>query len=212
MTDWLIVLAGSYLLGGVPFSYIAGRMHSGIDLRKHGSGNLGASNTFRILGGKIAIAVLALDIAKGVVPVWLSGRLDLPGGASPHTLQVAAMFFAILGHMFSPYLKFSGGKGIATSAGAFAALDPPAFLGAFAVFAIVFSARRIVSLASLSAAVALPILVFIAGRTGLSSGYRSTFIVSLLIMAVVVYRHRGNIKRLASGTEPALRRHRDGSS
>jgi len=117
-----VTLAG-YLVGGIPFSYIAGRMR-GIDLRQHGSGNLGASNTYRILGGRIALAVLVLDVAKGLAPVLVAKQFDPPGSAPVHALAAAAG--AILGHLFSPYLKFSGGKGIATSAGAFAGLTPPA--------------------------------------------------------------------------------------
>ena len=90
---------GSYLLGGIPFSYLAGRIMRGIDLREHGSGNLGASNSFRILGSRIAIVVLILDVAKGFVPVAMAGRLAAGGSIDAHWLQIAAMFFAILGHI-----------------------------------------------------------------------------------------------------------------
>ncbi|HEX5132669.1 MAG TPA: glycerol-3-phosphate 1-O-acyltransferase PlsY [Candidatus Krumholzibacteria bacterium] len=204
-----VLIAGlaSYLVGGIPFSYIAGRMARGIDLREHGSGNLGASNTYRILGGKIALAVLVLDVAKGLVPVLVAGRFDTPGAAPLHALAAAAG--AITGHLFSPYLRFSGGKGIATSAGSFAGLAPLAFAGALAVFATVFAARRIVSLASLSAAVALPLAVWLLARTGLAPSHASVLWVTVLVMLAVIVKHRGNIRRLAAGTEPALSRRRE---
>jgi glycerol-3-phosphate acyltransferase PlsY len=207
-----VAIAGiaAYFIGGIPFSYIAGRMARGIDLRQHGSGNLGASNTYRILGGRIALVVLALDIAKGLVPVLVASRFDPTGGAPVHALAAAAG--AILGHLFSPYLGFSGGKGIATSAGAFAGLAPLAFAAAFAVFALVFAARRIVSLASLSAAVTLPVAVFVLGRLGVTRVHPSVLWVTVGVMLAVVVKHRANIRRLAAGTEPALARRREGNS
>jgi len=197
------VLIASYLIGAIPFSYIAGRLIKGIDLRQHGSGNLGATNTFRMLGAKWAIVVLVLDIAKGFAPVFVSLHRGFPG-ADAQWLGLAAMGGAILGHLFSPYVKFSGGKGIATSAGAFMALSPWAFLASFVVFASVFAARRIVSLASLAAAITLPLWVYLSGRTGFSETHWSTLAVSTIIMAVIVIKHRSNIRRLLSGTEKSI--------
>ena len=207
MTSVLLAAVVSYLVGGIPFSYIAGRMAKGIDLRQHGSGNLGASNTFRILGGKIALAVLVLDAAKGLAPVLLVSGFDVGGEEPLHAIAAAAG--AVLGHLFSPYLRFSGGKGIATSAGAFAGLAPWGFACALVVFGIVFAARRIVSLASLSAAVTLPLAVYATARVGLAPSHASVLWVSVLVMLVVVAKHRGNIRRLSAGTEPRLARRRD---
>ncbi len=201
---------GAYLTGGIPFSYIAGRLARGIDLREHGSGNLGASNTYRILGARIALVVLLLDVAKGLAPVLVASRFDTPGAAPLHAL--AATAGAILGHLFSPYLGFSGGKGIATSAGAFAGLAPLPFACALAVFALVFASRRIVSLASLSAAVTLPAAVYALGRLGVAPQHPAVLWVTVAVMLAVVVKHRGNIRRLAAGTEPALARRREGSS
>jgi len=206
----MIVLIGvcvaSYLAGGIPFSYLAGRTTRGVDLRNFGSGNLGATNTYRVLGGRVAVVVLVLDIAKGFLPVFAALHW-LPTGPVPtHWLGVAAMFFSILGHLFSPYLGFAGGKGIATSAGAFAALAPWAFLGAFVVFALVFAASRIVSLGSLCAAVALPLFVYISARAGLARFEWSIEGVSILIMLMVIFKHRSNLRRLLSGTEKKLAR------
>lgn len=204
MTILAAALVASYLIGAIPFSYIAGRVIRGIDLREHGSGNLGATNTFRMLGAKWAVPVLVLDVVKGFVPVFLAGRLDFAGAPDAHWLRLAAMFGAILGHLFSPYVRFSGGKGIATSAGAFMALAPWAFLGALSTFAAAFAARRIVSLASLAGAVTLPLWVYLAARAGLSESNWSTLVVSTIIMAVVVVKHRSNIKRLLAGTEKPI--------
>ncbi len=207
MTPVLLTALAGYLVGGIPFSYVAGRMR-GLDLRRHGSGNLGASNTYRILGGRIALAVLVLDVAKGLGPVLVAKQFDAPGSAPVHALAAAAG--AILGHLFSPYLKFSGGKGIATSAGAFAGLTPWAFACALTVFAAVFAARRIVSLASLCGAITLPLGVWLAERAGLAEPHASLLWVTTLVMLVVVFKHRGNIRRLLAGTEPALARRKDG--
>jgi glycerol-3-phosphate acyltransferase PlsY len=203
----VIAALAAYAVGGIPFSYIAGKMAKGIDLREHGSGNLGASNTYRILGGRIALVVLVLDIAKGLVPVVVASRFDAYGAEPYHAMAAAAG--AVLGHLFSPYLKFSGGKGIATSAGAFAGLAPWAFLCALAVFVVVFVARRIVSLASLCAAVTLPLAAWAAPGLGLGLRHRSLVWVAVLVMLVVVFKHRGNIARLRAGTEPALARRQD---
>jgi glycerol-3-phosphate acyltransferase PlsY len=202
-----MVLIGAYLVGGIPFSYIAGMWAKGIDLRQHGSGNLGASNTYRILGGKIAIVVLICDVLKGLLPVVLARAWDIGGMEPVHAL--AAAVGAVLGHLFSPYLRFSGGKGIATSAGAFAGLAPWGFLIAFLVFASVFALRKIVSLASLSAAITLPVAVYLTSRIGLAPSSAAVLWGSILVMIVVIVKHRGNIKRLIAGTEPRLARRRE---
>lgn len=203
----LVTALLSYLAGGIPFSYLAGRMLKGIDLRQHGSGNLGASNTYRILGGRAALVVLVLDVAKGLVPVLIARRFDATGAEPVHAIVATAG--AILGHLFSPYLKFSGGKGIATSAGAFAGLAPWAFAIAFVVFALVFAARRIVSLGSLAAAVTLPVAVALTARAGLAPRQDLVLWATVAVMLVVIWKHRGNIQRLRAGTEPALSRRRD---
>ena len=204
MISVVLTAIAAYLVGGIPFSYIAGKMAQGIDLRQHGSGNLGASNTYRILGGRIALVVLGLDILKGLVPVVVASRFDVPGNEPWHAIAAAAG--AVLGHLYSPYLKFSGGKGIATSAGAFLGLAPFAFLAAFTVFVIVFAIRHIVSLASLAAAVTLPVAAWIGPGFGLGYNNRSVQWVATLVMVVVILKHRSNIKRLRAGTEPALAR------
>lgn len=199
----LIVLAG-YLLGAIPFALLAGKLLKGIDLREHGSGNLGATNALRILGKPAGITVLLLDAAKGGVPVALAPHL-LP--SAPPWLPVALAGAAILGHVFPVYLRFRGGKGVATSAGAFLALYPAAFGGAVGVFVLTLALSRIVSLSSLLAALALPVAAIGFDGWELASGAqapRTSLLVA--IAALVWWRHRANIGRLWAGTEPRIGR------
>jgi len=206
MIDVFLVALVSYLAGAIPFSYIAGRVFGGVDLRRHGSGNLGATNTFRVLGAKIALGVLVLDVAKGFVPVVLAPAVAGTGAIPGEWLMLTAAFFAVIGHMFSVFVSFAGGKGIATTAGAFAALAPWALLAAAAVFAIVFAAGRIVSLASIVSAIAFPVAVFLLHETGIAPAPWPLRAASILISAVVLLKHRSNMKRILRGEESVLGR------
>lgn len=212
MAAFIAIAIASYLLGAIPFSYVAGKAFAGIDLREHGSGNLGASNTFRMLGPKIAVLVLIGDVAKGYLPVRFAYLANAAQGAAGSAeapvlwLMLAAALATVLGHMYSVFVGFSGGKGIATTAGAFLALVPWAFLGAFAVWLLFFAASRIVSLASLAAAVTLPLFVYATGRLRLADSHWSLLALSFVITLVVLIRHKSNIRRLMAGTEPALSR------
>lgn len=205
-----IVLAAAvgYFAGSIPFSLIAGRVFGGIDLREHGSGNLGATNTFRYLGAKIAIGVLVLDIAKGFLPVYFAPTYAAGHGVADHWLMIAATFAAVFGHMFSVWVRFRGGKGIATTAGAFMALAPWAFLIAAAVFFAAVGATRIVSVGSISAAVALPVAVWVVDRVGLADTHRSVLAMTVALSVVVLVKHKSNIARLRTGREPVLQRHK----
>jgi glycerol-3-phosphate acyltransferase PlsY len=204
--DVVAVMLVGYIAGAIPFSYIAGRVFGGVDLRRHGSGNLGASNTFRLLGGKIALGVLAGDIAKGYLPVFLAPAYAPSGAVPGHWLMLVAAFFAVVGHMFSVFVGFSGGKGIATTAGAFLALSPLALLVTFGVFALVFAAKRIVSLASITSVTVLPFVVLLLDKTGVEPSHWSLLAVSAALTVVVLVKHHGNIRRLLAGTEPALQK------
>lgn len=196
----------AYLLGSIPTSYLAGRLVAGIDLRSHGSGNLGAANTFRILGAKPALVVLLVDVAKGFLPVHLAPLLPGADQVPGHWLKLVAAFFAVVGHMFSVFVSLSGGKGIATTAGAYLALSPYAFLLALALWLLVLAASRIVSMASLSAALALPFIVVGTWRLGWSQARWSELAVSIALTFVIVVKHRSNIQRLIAGQEPKLGR------
>lgn len=185
----------AYLMGGIPAAYLAGRLLRGIDLREHGSGNLGATNVYRVLGVKAAIPVFAFDIAKGAAAVLVLPPLtDSPNAAIWALVYGLA---AIAGHMRSPYLRWSsGGKGVATALGVFIALVPWATLTALAAWIAVFALSRFVSLASLISAVALPVAI------AMFDGVRSpVFILSVVVGLAVFWTHRANIDRLLHGQE-----------
>ncbi len=191
MTYALIAL--SYLLGAMPTSYWMGRAFHGLDLREHGSGNLGATNVFRILGAKWALPVVAVDIAKGFLPVWFFP--GMVGGDLRWALAFGGA--AIVGHVFSLWVGFKGGKGIATSAGVFLALAPWAVLGAFVVWLVLVLPTGYVSLGSMGAAVTLPVFVAFTSRQG--DGTLLWFTAMLAVF--VLWAHRPNIRRLLKGTE-----------
>lgn len=188
----LIILA--YVVGATPTSFWVGRWFFGTDLRKHGSGNLGATNVFRILGLRAAIPVILVDVGKGWLPVWLFPQLH---GDAPFTWVLAYGTAAILGHVFSFWVGFSGGKGVATSGGVFLALSPWALLVGIGVFFAVALPTRIASLGSLSAAAALPVVIpFLPHEGGMQ-----TFWFTVLLAAFVFWSHRANIGRLLRGEE-----------
>lgn len=205
MPSWAYVLAaaGGYLLGSLPTGYLVGRAR-GVDVRTVGSGNIGATNVMRVLGKTAGLFVLAVDALKGLVAVAGLGRA-LPasvgsGAAASDLVAVTAGVAAILGHNYPCWLGFKGGKGIATSAGVLLALMPAALGWCFGVWAVVFALSRYVSLASISAAAALPLATWWTGYGPLLSG------LSLALGALAIVKHRANIRRLLDGTEPRWRR------
>ena len=201
------VLIGSYLLGSIPFGYLAARL-VGIDIRKVGSGNVGATNVVRILGKRYGYPVFALDFLKGFGAVMISmliGPGRPQGWNSPETFGILAAMSSVLGHMYPPWLKFRGGKGVATSAGALLALIPIATLIGVAIWIIVFWLTRYVSLASIIAAVILPIVILMVGSHD-RNNRTPLFYASACVAAVVVWRHRSNLSRLMRGTEPRFRK------
>jgi acyl phosphate:glycerol-3-phosphate acyltransferase len=203
----LWVLA-AYLLGAVPTSYLAGRLLRGIDLRRTGSGNLGATNVFRTLGAGPAAAVLVFDMLKGLVPVlWFPGfsGLAFDGVGGEIFFRVVLGLAAMAGHVFSPFVGFRGGKGVATCAGVFLALCPKVLGLCVVVWIALMASFRIVSLASLGSAVALPVFVFLATDPG-ASGVWILRVFSLVIAAAVFLTHRANIGRLLRGQEKKLSR------
>jgi len=181
-----------YLLGSIPTGYLWGKAR-GFDIRTVGSGNIGATNVMRALGAGPGIAVLLIDTLKGFLPVFFAPRLfpDVDRNA----VQVVCCVSVIAGHNWTCWLKFKGGKGIATSAGALLAFLPRPLLCALGVWGIVFGASRYVSLASISAAAAIPVTTwFITRDTTLT-------IFTGVLGAVLIYKHKANIQRLLAGTE-----------
>ena len=205
-------LIGAYLLGAVPFSLIIGRRVKGLDLRRCGSGNLGATNVYRNLGPGWGGLCLLLDMLKGalavvamtyVVGVWPAGE-PMPFRLTGDMYRILAGIVAILGHSFSPFAGFRGGKGIATTFGAFLVLEPQAVLISLGIFLAVFIATRIVSLSSLCAAAVFPWAVLIFEIRSPKPFSTTLIVFSFLVSGLVVWRHRENILRLREGKEQAL--------
>jgi glycerol-3-phosphate acyltransferase PlsY len=208
MSPWTALLVGSivsYLLGSIPASYIAGRLLQGIDLREHGSGNLGTTNAFRTLGWRGGIPVLIVDMGKGAAAVAIGLWLLPSWSVMPDLTALAGAVAAILGHSFSPFVGFKGGKGVATAAGAFFTLAPEATLAAAAVWGILLFGTRIMSIASVAAATVLPVNLLMLELVRIDGPKRwATLIVGTVVCAWVILRHRGNLKRLRDGEEKAL--------
>lgn len=197
----------SYLIGSVPAGYLAGRI-AGIDIRKAGSGNIGATNLLRVLGKRYGYPVFLFDFAKGTAAVEISILIF----KSIHHAEVSRELCAILagvssviGHSYPMWLGFKGGKGVATSFGVVFGLIPLAALIAVMVWLITFGTTRYVSVASMTAALALPITVLVMLYVKLLSGL-TLLLFSICLAAIVIWRHRSNLSRLMSGTEPRFER------
>lgn len=192
------ILLGTFLLCGIPFGYLIGRA-GGVDVRREGSGNIGATNLLRTRGRAAGTLTLALDILKGAVPV-IAARWWFPDAPA---MPIGVAFVAVVGHCFSPYLAFRGGKGVATALGAFVVLMPPAAAGSLVLFAGVVAATRLVALGSVVAALGFPPLAWLLGSPAIAAG-------SVPTAALIVLRHRENLRRIRAGTEARLGGRREG--
>ena len=193
----LSIPAAAYLLGSIPFGLLLGKLFGSADVRKSGSGNIGATNVARVAGPLAGVLTLLLDAAKGSLAVLLAARLT---NDSALWMMIAGLC-ALVGHCFPIWLGFHGGKGVATAAGVFLVLCPPAFLGAVILFILVVLYWRFVSLGSMSAAVAMPLLVYFFWAPHHAPPYAVTF-GSLAAALLIVYKHDANIQRLVQGDEP----------
>jgi len=195
--SYILIVLGGYLLGSIPFGYLVAKA-KGIDIRSVGSGNIGATNAMRVLGKPAGIFVLAMDALKGYAAVWLAGVLvnKFNVNADFETLRVIAGIGAVLGHNYTCWLKFKGGKGIATTAGVYLALAPWALLIAFTVFLLAVVITRYISVGSISGAVAVVITVWVMMPQNLL-----LCIVTTALGALAIYKHKTNIQRLMAGTE-----------
>jgi acyl phosphate:glycerol-3-phosphate acyltransferase len=182
----------SYFLGSIPTGFLWAKAW-GIDIRKIGSGNIGATNVMRVLGKGPGITVLLIDAAKGFLPVFFASRLFLE--VDSRLLQITCCIFVIAGHNWTCWLHFKGGKGVATSAGALLAFLPLPLLCALGVWLLVFATGRYVSLASIGAAAAIPIATWFITKDVLLTVF------TVVLGAVVIYKHKSNIRRLLAGTE-----------
>ena len=195
-----LLLLAAYLLGAFPSSYVVARIARGIDLREHGSGNLGATNAYRVLGWKAATPVFIIDIFKGWLPAFFFEKWD---GAADWRWALAYGAAAIVGHVFSVYVRFKGGKGVATGAGVFIALAPLAVLIGLVIFASLVLITGTVSIGSIAAAATLPVSVWLLGAP------LEVLALALALSLFVIYAHRANIRRLLKGQEPSFRKKKE---
>lgn len=197
MTLWLLTLALAYLLGSIPFGYLLVRIFRKEDVRDTGSGNIGATNVARAGGKGLGLLTLLFDALKGYVAVIIAAHLAPDTAHGPSTLAVAAAVAAVVGHVFPMWLRFRGGKGIATALGVFLALVPLVALAAVGVFALIVATTRLVSLGSILAAVSIPLLAL------LLVPHRSAALLAglSLISLLSIIKHHANIVRLLHGTE-----------
>ena len=193
MPQAVLWLLASYFVGAIPTSYLLSRFLAGIDLRQHGSGNLGATNLYRVLGWKYAIPAAAVDIAKGAIPVLVFA----PHASNSQVFALACGVAAILGHVFSLFVGFKGGKGVATAAGVMLGLAPLALTAVAVVWALLVRVTGYVSVASIAAAALLPLAVYLLE----DSTSPALLWIATVIAAGVIILHRRNIQRLAKGTE-----------
>jgi len=196
------LMIGAYLLGGIPWALIIGKVFYKVDVRTHGSGNLGATNVMRVLGWKAALATFVLDVGKGSLAVFLAGVIvpaALFGSDAREWTMIGATLAAMAGHAYSPYIGLRGGKGVAVGAGALLILVPMAWPILFLTWLAVIAATRIVSLASVIIAIEYPILMLLLYR-----GDWPLLAVAIVAGGLVVWRHSANIKRIFRGEEPKI--------
>jgi glycerol-3-phosphate acyltransferase PlsY len=209
MSSFILILVLSYLVGSIPTSILAARWLRGIDIRQHGSGNAGATNVFRVLGPGPGSAVMLIDLLKGVFAVGVIARLRIAGGEPPEFmypngdgwLMVAAGGAAVLGHIYTLYAGFKGGKGVATGAGVVVALAPVPVLVGIGLFALIVWTTRYVSLASMAAAASLPLTQVVREWVFGVDVAAPTMWFCAIVPFLILFTHRANIGRLLHGTE-----------
>ena len=195
MLKVLIFVIISYLLGSLPNGLYVANL-KGIDIRNEGSKNTGATNVFRVMGAKFGILVLILDALKGFIPLFIAEKFGVTGNS-----LVLIGITAVIGHTFSPFLNFKGGKGVATSLGIFLYLAPIPMLITLLMFFVVVGITKYVSLGSVLASVMLPLLILFIPVNEKLGNKMIVFIISALLGSYIIYKHRANIQRLKNGTE-----------
>ncbi len=199
-----LVIGGAYLLGSVPFALLIGYAWKRVDIRNYGSGNIGASNVLRVLGWPAALLCLILDMAKGFVPVWVAAGFQ---DVDP-LVVVGAGLAAIIGHNASVFLRFRGGKGVATSLGVVIGVSPQIAVLAFVIWLLVVTVTRFISVASICAGISVPIMMLLSSKAQSAHWGRAMPVeyiyLGLLGAGFILLKHRPNIVRLANGTEPRI--------
>jgi len=203
IVTYILIFTAAYLIGSIPWGFILAKIN-GIDIREHGSGNIGATNVLRTLGKKWGIPCFILDFVKGLAPVMITKSLIASGviDESADFATVLAAFGTVIGHIYTIFLKFKGGKGIATSAGCLIALAPCPLIIGLIIWVISFYTSRYVSLASIAAAASLPLNALLCNALGIGTRTLTAEIYLLALLGVLaIYRHKSNIKKLLDGTE-----------
>jgi len=202
MVYLVLMILTSYLIGSIPTSIIASKLLRGIDIREHGSGNAGATNVFRVLGWKVGIVVLLIDIAKGLIPTIWFFKIGMQGVEWPIiNLKIVSGLSAVFGHIWTIFAGFKGGKGVGTGAGMLIGLTPTAVLIGLSIFILIVSLTRYVSLGSILASISIPITVFWQHFQNRESSSIALLFLSLLIPILIIFTHRSNIRRLIQGKE-----------
>lgn len=201
MLQILLIIILSYLIGSFPTSIVVGKIVFGKDIRNYGSGNAGGTNTWRVFGWKAGIFVMLFDVGKGVIATLFVSRLPAPPVFAYQVIQLIAGSAAVLGHIWTIFGGFKGGKGVGTAAGMLVSLYPIAILICVGVFGIVLVLTGYVSLGSLSAALTLPIVLVIMDTTGWHNVHPALLYFSIPIVILIFFTHRSNIKRLLHGEE-----------
>lgn len=190
----IALIMTSYLIGAIPFGLLVGRI-AGIDVRQEGSGNIGATNVSRVLGKKKGLLTLLCDVAKGFLPVWGASHLLPETAAATEMIVVLCGLATVVGHMFPLYLKFKGGKGVATALGVFLFISPGSILITLIIFLAVVSGSGYVSVGSLAASALLPLWLWVLGEPP------QMLMVAVVIALLIWFKHRSNIGRLLRGEE-----------
>jgi len=199
MIKLFVLLVFAYLLGSIPWGIVLTRLFTSVDIRREGSGNIGATNVVRIAGPTLGVLTLMGDMLKGGIPVWIAGVLTTPNSFWGEIYISLVALAAFSGHLYPLFIRFKkGGKGVATAAGCFAVISPVAFMVAILVFIMCVCWFNMVAVASLAAAAVLPVAVWKATGSGVLT-------VCAVVTAILIYfRHTDNIKRLLKGTEPVI--------
>lgn len=197
MGSFILVVISAYLIGAIPMAYIYCKIR-GKDITKEGSGNVGATNASRLFGKPAFFTIFFLDALKGFIPVFFLSSLVSGVPLSSDTVNLIVFFITIVGHVWSIFIHFKGGKGVSTSTGGLIALMPSACFMVMGIFALIFALTRIVSISSMLAVLCLPLLVWIFGYSSLYMAF------SVFLAFFIIFTHRSNIKRILSGTEKKL--------
>jgi glycerol-3-phosphate acyltransferase PlsY len=199
MIKFLVLPVFAYMLGSIPWGIVLTRLFTSVDIRREGSGNIGATNVGRIAGPTLGVMTLIGDMLKGAIPVWIAGVLTTPNSLWGEIYISVVSLAAFSGHLYPVYMGFKkGGKGVATAAGCFAVISPVAFVVVTLVFVLFVCWLNIVAVASLAAAAILPVAIWQSTGSGVLTGCAA-------VTAIIIYfRHKDNIKRLFKGTEPQI--------